>query len=177
MFLIQGFHPWIAGFYRFLSLAQEGVPRFFLGEYSWHSWSSYFAVAFLIKTPVGSLALIVASLALCLTGSRLKRQEGIFLLLTVILFFAVMSQARVNIGLRHILPIYPFLFVLASRVATIQFGWRWGAPVLVVAPIVFTAVSCLRVAPHQLAYFNELVGGPGQGYRYLSDSNLDWGQA
>ena len=40
----------------------------------------------------------------------------------------------------------------------------------------FTAISSLRVAPHQLAYFNELVGGPEEGYRYLSDSNLDWGQ-
>jgi hypothetical protein len=34
----------------------------------------------------------------------------------------------------------------------------------------------LRIAPHHLAYFNEFVGGPDQGYRYLSDSNLDWGQ-
>ena len=34
----------------------------------------------------------------------------------------------------------------------------------------------LRIFPHYLAYFNGLVGGPGEGYRYLSDSNLDWGQ-
>jgi hypothetical protein len=43
-------------------------------------------------------------------------------------------------------------------------------------PLVLTAASALRVAPQQLAYFNELVGGPGEGYRYLSDSNIDWGQ-
>jgi hypothetical protein len=47
---------------------------------------------------------------------------------------------------------------------------------LIGAPLVFTAFSALRVAPHQLAYFNEWVGGPEEGYRYLSDSNLDWGQ-
>jgi hypothetical protein len=172
----RGFQPWLSGFYRFLTLAQEGLPGFFLGEYSWHSWWGYFAVAFLIKTPLGTLALIFASPALYRAESRLRRREIIFLLLPVILFFAVMIQAGVNIGLRHILPIYPFLFVLASRLATIQFGSRWGAPLLVAAPVVFTAFSSLRIAPHQLAYFNEVVGGPDQGYRYLSDSNLDWGQ-
>jgi hypothetical protein len=44
------------------------------------------------------------------------------------------------------------------------------------AALLFTAGSVLRIAPHQLAYFNEFVGGPENGYRYLSDSNLDWGQ-
>ena len=43
-------------------------------------------------------------------------------------------------------------------------------------PLVLTAISSLRIAPHQLAYFNEFIGGPAQGYRYLGDSNLDWGQ-
>jgi hypothetical protein len=39
-----------------------------------------------------------------------------------------------------------------------------------------TTISSLRIAPHQLAYFNEIIGGPSQGYKYLADSNLDWGQ-
>jgi hypothetical protein len=47
---------------------------------------------------------------------------------------------------------------------------------LIGIPIIFTAFSSLRISPHQLAYFNEFVGGPNQGYRYLSDSNIDWGQ-
>jgi hypothetical protein len=48
--------------------------------------------------------------------------------------------------------------------------------VLIGLSLIFTIVSSLRVAPHQLAYFNEIIGGPDQGYRYLADSNLDWGQ-
>jgi hypothetical protein len=87
-----------------------------------------------------------------------------------------MTQAKTNIGLRHILPIYPFLFVLASRLATTRLRRAWLAPLLIGIPVFFTAISSLRIAPHQLAYFNESVGGPEQGYRYLSDSNLDWGQ-
>jgi len=94
----------------------------------------------------------------------------------VIVIFVLTSQSKVNIGLRHILSVYPFLFVLASRLATVRFRRRWLVPLLVGAPLVMTAVSAIRIAPHQLAYFNELVGGPDQGYRYLSDSNLDWGQ-
>lgn len=175
-YFFRGFQPWLSGFYRFLTLAHEGLPGFFLGEFSWHSWWSYFAVAFLIKTPLGALALILASIAFYRAGSYLRPREAVFLLLPVVLFFAAMTQTRTNIGLRHILPIYPFLIVLVSRLATIQFSWRWAAPLLVGAPVIFTAVSSLRTAPHQLAYFNEIIGGPDQGYRYLGDSNLDWGQ-
>ena len=58
----------------------------------------------------------------------------------------------------------------------VRFRRHWFAPLLIGTPLVLTAISSLRTAPHQLAYFNEFVGGPGQGYRYLSDSNVDWGQ-
>ncbi len=75
-----------------------------------------------------------------------------------------------------VLPVYPFLFVIASRLVTIHFRGRWLMPILVGIPLVSTAISSFRIAPHQLAYFNEFVGGPDQGYRYLSDSNIDWGQ-
>jgi hypothetical protein len=90
--------------------------------------------------------------------------------------FAAMTQARINIGVRHVLPVYPLLFVLAARVATIRLGPAWLMPLLVTLSLALAAASALRVAPHQLAYFNELVGGPARGHRYLSDSNLDWGQ-
>jgi hypothetical protein len=133
-------------------------------------------VAFFIKTPLGSLMLIIASLVFYRAGSPLGRCEAGFLLVPVAVIFFATTQAKINIGLRHILPVYPFLFVLASRLATVHFRRHWVAPFLLGVPLVFTAVSTLRMTPHQLAYFNELVGGPDQGYRYLSDSNLDWGQ-
>jgi hypothetical protein len=93
----------------------------------------------------------------------------VFLLLPVILFFFAITQAKVNIGIRHILPVYPFLFVLASRMATVHFGRHWSALLLIGTPVVWMAISSLRIAPHQLAYFNEFVGGPDEEYRYLSD--------
>jgi hypothetical protein len=175
-YFFQGFQPWLSGFSQFLSFAHAGLMAFFFGEYSYQGWWDYFIISFLIKTPIGSLALIFASLALYRIGSRLKWPDAIFLLFPVVIFFTATTQAKISIGLRHILPVYPFLFVLASRLATAQFQRRWIAAVLLGIPLVSTAISSLRIAPHQLAYFNEFAGGPGQGYHYLSDSNLDWGQ-
>ena len=175
-YFFQGFRPWLSGFDQFLTLSKEGLPAFFFGEYSSHSWWSYFLEAFLIKTPVGSLILITISLVFYRASSPLGYRQALFLVLPVIIIFVAMTQAKTNIGLRHILPTYPFLFVLASRLATIRLGRTWLAPLLISTAVLVTALSSLRIAPHQLAYFNEFVGGPEQGYRYLSDSNLDWGQ-
>ena len=175
-YFFQGFEPWLFGLQRFITLAQEGHPAFFLGQISYHGWWSYFVFAFLVKTPIGTLLLISAAFLLCRFGKPLGRREGLFLLLPVVVFFLAMTQSKVNIGLRHILPVYPFLFVLAARLATLEPHRRWFKYFVIGAPLAFTAVSSLRVAPHQLAYFNGLVGGPNEGYNYLSDSNLDWGQ-
>lgn len=155
------------------SITSAGRPAFFLGDHSYGGWWNYFLVAFLIKTPIGALALILASLALYRWGSPLRTRELIFLLAPVAIFFAAATQSRLDVGLRHILPVYPFLLVLASRLATVP---HRPVGLLLGAALLSAAVSSLRVAPHQLAYFNELVGGPERGYLYLSDSNLDWGQ-
>jgi hypothetical protein len=175
-YLFQGYRPWISGLEQFMTIAEDGRPAFLAGEYSWHGWWRYFVFSFLIKTPLGSLVLIAASLFFYRAGRPLARREATFLLVPVLIFFIATTQAKVNIGIRHILLVYPFLFVLASRVTTIRLSRTWLAPTLVGALVLFTALSSLRIAPHQLAYFNESVGGPEQGYRYLSDSNLDWGQ-
>lgn len=175
-YLFHDFSGWLNGLQTFVTHAEKGHGAFFLGKYSYDGWWNYFIVAFLIKTPIGSLILIAVSLVLYRTGTSLRWREATFLLLPVVTLFVATTQTKVNIGLRHILPVYPFLFVLASRLTTIHFGRRWLAPFLIAGMVVFTTVSSLRIAPHQLAYFNEFVGGPEQAYRYLSDSNLDWGQ-
>ena len=172
----QGFSPWISGLRLLWTITAEGRPSFFLGQYSREGWWHYFLVAFLIKTPIGTLLLIAASLILYRAARPLSWRNAIFLLLPPLIVFAVATQYNVNIGLRYVLPAYPFLLVLASQLAGVQLFRRWAATTFVCAAVMFNAVSVLRIAPHQLAYFNEFVGGPNQGYRYLSDSNLDWGQ-
>jgi len=82
--------------------------------------------------------------------------------------------SRINIGVRHILPVYPFLYVMAA--ALLAHGrWRFSRPLLA-ALVVLQAAECASIYPHYLAFFNVLSGGPGSGPRYLVDSNIDWGQ-
>ena len=175
-YFFQGFSPWLSGLQLFLSRARLGQPAFLLGQYSTDGWWYYFPLAFLIKTSIGGLFLIGLGLALARAGTPLHRREMLFLLAPALLFFTVLTQARVNIGVRYALPVYPLLFILASRVVTISTRAAWVMPSIIVLALTFNAASALRVVPHQLAYFNELVGGPEQGYRYLGDSNVDWGQ-
>jgi hypothetical protein len=175
-YFFQGFAPWLSGLQLFLSRARSGQPAFLLGQHSTEGWWYYFPLAFVIKTSLGGLVLIALGLALARAGRPLHRREMLFLLAPALLFFTVLTQARVNIGVRYLLPVYPLLFILASRVATISTRPAWMMPSIIVLALVFNATSTLRLVPHQLAYFNELIGGPAQGYRYLSDSNVDWGQ-
>src|SRR5262249_38555706 len=153
-----------------------GHTAYFLGEYSRTGWLAYFPVAFLIKTPLPSVVLILASLVLFRAGKPLRLREALFLLLPVVVFLALMIPAKIYIGVRYLVPIYPVLFVCASRLAALSFPRPWLAPALLGVPVLLTAVSALRSAPHQMAYFSEVIGGPDRGDRYLADTNIDWGQ-
>ena len=86
---------------------------------------------------------------------------------------------HLNIGHRHILPTYPAMFVLAGAagLCLAQRHWvRYLMAGLLAALLVWFIGASLFIRPHYLAYFNETVGGPRQGYRHLVDSSLDWGQ-
>src|SRR5207244_476997 len=85
-YFFQGYEPWLAGFRAFLQLSQAGEPAFLLGEYSYRGWWNYFIVAFLLKTPIGTLVLIIASLVLLRTGNRLGYDEALCLLVPVAIF-------------------------------------------------------------------------------------------
>jgi hypothetical protein len=159
--------------------ARPGAPNFLLGEIRKEGWWHYFAVAFAVKTPDGTLLLLLLSLIPLWRGGRFGRREWLYVALPAALYFAAMVAIRVNIGVRYLLPVYPFVFLLCGRVATFA-GARagrsvaWGAVVLGLLSL--TAASSLRVAPNFLAHFNFAAGGPARGAQLLGDSNLDWGQ-
>lgn len=176
VYFFEGTTTFERGFRWLAENQMQGRTAFFLGKYGDQGWWHYFVTAFLIKTPVGSLVLVFASLLLVRLGEPLRGREVLFLVLPATAFLVAATVSRTHIGLRYALPTYPFLFVLASRLATVQFRKPWATPMMLGIPLIFTALSVLREAPHQLAYFNELVGGPSEGAAYLSDSNIDWGQ-
>jgi len=91
-------------------------------------------------------------------------------------YMVVAMGSKLNIGARHILPVWVFCCVLAGAgaVTLVRRGrvWVWVVGVL----LVLHAVSTLRAAPNYMAYANEAWGGPTQTYKYLTDSNTDWAQ-
>ncbi len=166
-----------------LSHSSKGHVAYLMGRLSDSGWWYYFLFAFLVKTPIGTLAAVLLAIAACGAGRRLATRTELFLFVPILVVVAITCFWKVNIGLRHLLPIYPFLYVAAGRIAAPHLGGvPWGRlgralPVAAALCIGSDVVEALRIAPHDLAYFNAFVGGPENGHRYLLDSNLDWGQS
>ena len=154
---------------------ERGHLAFLYGDYFTAARWDFFPTAFAIKTPLPTLILLCISLVWMV--KRRAWREAYPLLLPVLTYMAVsLSSKSLNIGYRHILPILPFLFVFASGVArSIELRKTPVAAACVLLATWYLASSG-RIYPHYLTYFNELVGGPDNGWRYLVDSNLDWGQ-
>ena len=147
-----------------------------LGETSANGFWSYFPVAFIVKTPLPTLVLLVV--ALVSWGLRPSRRRTLLvLLIPPLLYFLAAMWSKLNIGLRHILPIYPFIFVVVGAIAaelwTSKTTVKRGFLIVLACWYVW---SSAMIYPHYLVYFNELAGGPANGHRVLIDSNLDWGQ-
>jgi len=145
-----------------------------LGRVYPHGQWFYFPVAFVIKTPLVLMLLLLA--ALFVLPRRAAPRELLFLTIPPAFYFAVAMATNLNIGLRHILPIYPYLFILAGAAAwaLIARNRRWTYAIA--ALLVFTIASSLHSRRSYIAYSNELWGGPAHTYQYLTDSNADWGQ-
>ena len=90
-------------------------------------------------------------------------------------YFLLACFAKTQIGYRHILPVYPFLIVAGACGAAVLCRTRWGSA-LCLGGSLWLVASVGAAYPHYLAYFNEAAGGPAGGWRWLVDSNLDWGQ-
>ncbi|MGB9776084.1 MAG: glycosyltransferase family 39 protein [Anaerolineae bacterium] len=155
-----------------------GHPAFLMGQNRTRGWWAYFPLAFALKTPLPTVLLALAGLIgkPRLTPQALRRWAP--LAAFPLIYLASTPFSSVNIGYRHLLPILPFLFILAGRtgVRRTEDGFRTPYSVLRILLLLWLALGTLRLAPHYLAFFNELAGGPAGGYRYLVDSNLDWGQ-
>jgi len=111
----------------------------------------------------------------CLREKEARADARLWLVPVAILFLASMG-ASYNIGIRHLLPVYPLLALAGAGVLSRawQRGERVGA-LLIAGLALLSAVELARIHPHELSYFNPLVGGPLGGRRILSDSNVDWG--
>ena len=102
------------------------------------------------------------------------------LIIPIIVYMVFSITSNLNLGVRHLMPIYPFIFILvAGAVTKIKFKQAFRNYVYVICLVLIMAiyvVTAFITWPHYLSYFSELIGGAKNGNQYLMDSNLDWGQ-
>jgi hypothetical protein len=175
---------------------EEKKWSFLNGEWKFGSWSYYYIMSTLYKTPEPTLLGALVGLGVLLTGIRRKMvvpeviSMFLFLIIPAAVCFASVSlQGGFNHHHRYVLMIYPPMFALAAYIASpvgIQL-LRFRLPFLgpekrsIAVPLALTlavlsAASSLRVHPYYTSYFNTLSGGPENGWRLLGFSNIDWGQ-
>ena len=164
---------WLSGLVYALSTFNR--TAYLLGEISGEGFWLYFPIAFAVKTPLPTLLLLLVSLVLLPDKGNVVTSRR-FILLPMCLFFLLAVYSRMNIGLRHILPIYPFLFVwLGGSVGTLWASRSVAKRCGVLFLGIWLVGSTLQAFPDYLAFFNETVGVHDR-YKILADSNLDWGQ-
>ena len=157
-------------------LTANFYTSYVLGKIYAHGVWFYFPIAFLIKSTIGFMALLLLALVAIATRRLSCWREILFLLVPPVFYLIVAFAVGMNIGVRHILPVYVFLSVLIGGAAwaLIRHNRKWAR--LVIALLLIHAFSSLRTFPVYLAYSNELWGGPSNTYKYLTDSNVDWAQ-
>lgn len=172
-------HPFLEGLIVLVDHNTIGHPAYLLGKHGTTGWWYYFPVAFAVKTPAATLALLAVAILLLLRrlwNTRLRAAPFPWFVAAVpaAVFGAFSMASHLNMGIRHLLPIWPFVFILgAAALARMRFRYRPAILALLVAAL---AAESLSIGPHYLAFFNVLAGGPAHGPAILADSNIDWGQ-
>jgi 4-amino-4-deoxy-L-arabinose transferase-like glycosyltransferase len=169
---------YLFGIYNVALHNHSGHATFLLGRYSDLGWWYYFPVAFALKTTVAFLGLVIASSLWALWRLLVKRDGRLLFLLAPIAAYLVISlTSSINIGIRHFLPVYPFLFVLGALLLDRLFHVlkrRYLAGLIIAALFTAMGLEAARAYPNYVSYFNQLRGGQSR-WRLLSDSNVEWG--
>lgn len=165
----------------------QARPAFLNGEYRTTGWWYFFPYTVLVKTPLSFFIVLGMAAAWAMWALRTDRPSTpwcvqrkwyplIPLWALLLIYSTVSLGSNLNIGHRHILPIYPALFILAGAAASWFTAAHRAMVGMLVVCLMWFAVESFTIRPHYLAYFNQLAGGPAHAYRHLVDSSLDWGQ-
>jgi len=162
--------------------SREGRPAFLLGHVSDTGWWYYFPVAFALKTTIPFLLASICGLVWAVVEVlKNKRYLVLYVLLPGILYLALTMISHLNIGVRHLLPMFPFVAITGAGFisALVAFGLKRKRS-LGVAIAVIVLAPCLLIPifsfPNYLTYFSPLAGGVDRGWQTLSDSNVETGQ-
>ncbi len=230
---LRPYGQFFTGLLMVIQRTSGGNTTYFLGEISNVAWPHYFPIVFLLKVPLTLLILIIIALASVIlrslqtarksrlfTSLRTAQKQSpfqkiiqwpkkhftefaLFLFLAVYWYTSVTSN--LNIGVRHILPTFPILYLLiAGQISkwirmpqgpflekvkltpkkllvsikmTFKAYFKLCLKYLILIILLFWyGFNVINLYPYFLTYFNEFAGGPNNGYRFVTDSNLDWGQ-
>jgi len=186
---------YLFGLLMIMQRAAGGNTAYFLGELSAKGWWYYFPVVFFLKETIPSLILIFFALGLGLRriikSFKIHNSKFIILknylgthfpefamLLFIAIYWAYSIQSSLNIGVRHLMPTIPLIYILSAGAikSWLSANRTKAKSVFLGIVLVWFAAETAVVSPHFLSYFNELGGGTRVGYRHVTDSNYDWGQ-
>ncbi|MBI5691644.1 MAG: hypothetical protein HZC55_16295 [Verrucomicrobia bacterium] len=158
----------------------DRLPGFMAGQAKLGGWPEFFPYAIWVKTqPALFLFLALGGAAVWWRRRLLPGGSRVFYPLIpqialVVIYLGIAVTEDINIGHRHVLPIYPSLFVLGSAASCLVPRWGWGAAGIGLL-LGWRLLETVSLRPDFLAYFGPQAGGPRAGYRHLVDSSLDWG--
>lgn len=180
-----------------------GNGAYFMGQVSGSAFRAYFPTVFAIKEPLPNLFFMLSAFFIFLAASlkplrewlKIKFKEkassfstyirhnitSISLFSFVVLYAYISITGNLNIGFRHLFPILPFAYILTAKTIfdLMRRENNHAKAILgtiIIALLVFLISGTLAAYPAYMSYFNETVGGPKNGYNYVTDSNADWGQ-
>jgi Dolichyl-phosphate-mannose-protein mannosyltransferase len=157
----------------------EGHPASMLGMYRRLGWWYYFPVAFALKTTVPFLLVSIASVIWAVSEWIRKRESrflwtvGPFAIYTIYLLFS-----HIDIGVRHYLPAYPFLFILGGALLDRMIKSPHARRAGMIAALTLLGWICVeawRAFPNHIPYMNQFASSSHPHWWYLSDSNVEWG--
>jgi 4-amino-4-deoxy-L-arabinose transferase-like glycosyltransferase len=154
---------------------EAGHPSYLLGRFGRKGWWYFFLVAILVKTPLPFLILVLIGSWMLLRHPKLDQWKTSSALIPALAIFATAMASTINLGIRHILCVYPLLAIVAGTAVTSLLGKnsrgiRAGATLL----LVWQFCSSVFAHPYYLGYFNELAYRRPESV--LAGSDLDWGQ-
>ena len=166
------------GIYQVAVHNRNGHLASVLGRYGYQGWWYYFPVAFALKTTVPFLLTSLAALAWAARRLFRGREWRMLALLGPVAVYSLLAvTSRINIGVRHFLPVFPFLFILGGalldRLPRLGRGRR-AAPAAVALVMCWVVFEAARAYPHYVPYMNQLAWRRPHWY-YLTDSNVEWG--
>ena len=155
---------------------REGHNASLLGMYGRMGWWYYFPVAFALKTTLPFLLLSVLAMGWAIVGfARHRDLRFVWLLAPTLIYSVFVLFSHINIGVRYLAPIFPFLMIAGTALLEYLLQMRRVvATAFVAALLAWTGVEAVRAFPNHMSYMNQLASGAPHWW-YLSDSNVEWG--